>query len=264
MVTTSPRACRWWRSMLANNETGVIQPLGAIAAAREGGRRRAGGRCRAGRRAHSARYCSRLRGFPDSFLAQDRRASRRRAPCCCRRPDDAEAAGQWRRPGKGPSRRHRKWRRPSPVSARPPGPRVPDWPMSRRCAPAATRIEALMLSLAPDAEIFGRSVDTACQHDVFHPSRSQGRNRADRLRSRRRRPFGRFGLFVGQGRAKPCAEGDGPRRTAARCACRSGGRPATRTSSSFGKALAAIAARRENGDACRLRPLREERAVGPG
>ncbi len=40
----------------ANNETGVIQPFGEIAAIGEGGRRRARGRRGAGRGPHSARH----------------------------------------------------------------------------------------------------------------------------------------------------------------------------------------------------------------
>ena len=49
----------------------------------------------------------------------------------------------------------------------------------------------------------------ACQHDILRYCGRQGRNRADRLRSRRCRAVGGLRLLVGQGRAEPCAEGHG-------------------------------------------------------
>ena len=73
------------------------------------------------------------------------------------------------------------------------------------------RIEETILSLAPDAEIFGRSSGASCQHDVLRYSGPEGRDRADRIRSRRRRALGRLGLLVRQGRTKPRAESDGLR-----------------------------------------------------
>jgi cysteine desulfurase len=71
------------------------------------------------------------------------------------------------------------------------------------------RLEAEVLTLAPGATIHGAA---AGQHVECRAARHQGRDGADRLRRRRRRGFGGIGLLVGQGRAEPCAEGDGCRR----------------------------------------------------
>ena len=76
---TARRACRWSRSMLANNETGVIQPVARDRRAGHGGRRRARRRRGAGGRTDSARYFSKL--YADFLIlvgAQDRRAEGRR------------------------------------------------------------------------------------------------------------------------------------------------------------------------------------------
>ena len=58
----------------------------------------------------------------------------------------------------------------------------------------------------------------ACQYDILRYSRRQGRDGADRFRSGRRCAVGGIGLFVGQGRSEPCAESHGlwrqPRRFA--------------------------------------------------
>ena len=51
----------------------------------------------------------------------------------------------------------------------------------------------------------------ACQHDILRYSGPEGRDGADRIRSRRRRALGRIGLLVRQGRPEPCAEGNGLR-----------------------------------------------------
>ena len=83
------------------------------------------------------------------------------------RPDDAEAADHRRRPGKGSSRRHGKSRRRSPALARP-----------RECARSlsdvvddvwrcATASKQTILSLAPDAEIFGRDTERLANTTFF-------------------------------------------------------------------------------------------------
>ena len=224
-ATTRPTACRWSRSMLANNETGVIQPVARDR--RRSSRRRAAcsssTRCRR-RAAFRSILQTAYARFPDPVVAQDRRPEGRRRDRRRGRPDDADAADHRRRPGKGPSRRHRKSRRHRRLRR---GGAEAHARARRACrrgaARCATRIEAIVMALAPDAEIFGAGAERLANTSFFAIPGLKAETGADRLRSRRRRAVGRLGLLVGQGRPEPCAEGDGSWRQCGRaCAFRSG------------------------------------------
>ena len=122
-----------------------------------------------------------------------------------------------RRPGEGPSRRHGKPRRASPASARRPrGARAVSTAstQSRRCATASSRRSSS--TLRPTRRFSAGTPSGLPNTVVLRHSGHEGRDGADRIRPRRRRALGRFGLLVGQGRAEPCAEGDGPWRRCGR------------------------------------------------
>ena len=154
--------------MLANNETGVIQPvaeIGEIVKAAGGvlvRRRGAGGR------AHSARYFRRLCRFPDPVLAQDRRT--RRAPA------RIVAASDLMMPkplvtGGGQEKGHRAGTENLAGIA---GFGAAARRRARDARRHATqlramrdRIEQTILSLAPDAEIFGRGAERLANTAFF-------------------------------------------------------------------------------------------------
>ena len=182
-----------------------------------------------------------LRGFPHSLRAQDRRTEgRRRAVVARVGPDDAGAAGPRRRAGEGPSRRHRE----------PCG--IAGFGAAARVAPERlARADELRAHARPDRGgdraararrgDFRRGAPSALPTRRFFAMPGLKAETAQiALRSRGRCGFGRFGLLVGQGRAKPCAEGDGPsaRRTA-RCAFRSARRRRRTEIERFAAALAA-------------------------
>ena len=113
-----PRACRW-----SPSTPPTTRPASSSRSPdrRASSRRRAAFWCvdavqAAGR--DSDRYFSWLCRLSDPVVAQDRRPQGRRRHRRRGRSDDAEAADHRRRPGKGPSRRHREPRRRSPASAR--------------------------------------------------------------------------------------------------------------------------------------------------
>ena len=180
---TATRACRWSPSMLANNETGVIQPVREIAAIVQGSwrRARASTPCRrpAGSRSTSPTATARL---PHSLLAQDRRAQgRRRAVVARIRPDDADAADH-----AAAARRRAIARAPrmSPASPASAPPRKSRRRTLRRCgrdrARCATASRRRMLLLRPTRKSSDMARAAACQHDLLRHARPEGRDGADR------------------------------------------------------------------------------------
>jgi cysteine desulfurase len=71
------------------------------------------------------------------------------------------------------------------------------------------RLEAGMSAAAPDVIIYGAGPDTCLEHDILHAAGAQGRDRADRLRSRGCGAVGRGCLLVGKSWRKSCAGGHG-------------------------------------------------------
>ena len=98
--------------MLANNETGVVQPVAEAADNRACGGRPSACRCRAGRGAHPLRYPRARRRSVDAVGPQDRRRQGRRRPGARGRAHSfRRSADPRRRSGAGASRRHGKCRR---------------------------------------------------------------------------------------------------------------------------------------------------------
>jgi hypothetical protein len=117
----------------ANNETGVVQPVGRIGEIVKA----AGGVLVVDAVQAAARYVSSLCRLSDPVLAQDRWPEGRRRDRRRIRPDDAAAFGQWRRPRERPSRRHGKRRRDRRFRRRRAG--CPGRPGRCRCRFAAPR-----------------------------------------------------------------------------------------------------------------------------
>ena len=74
----------------------------------------------------------------------------------------------------------------------------------------ATGSRPICCGARPRRRSSARLAERLANTSFFAIAGHQGRDRADRLRSCRRCAVGRLGLLVGQGRAEPCAEGDGP------------------------------------------------------
>ena len=96
--------------MLANNETGVIQPIARIADIVHAAERRAACRCRAGAGPHRLRHRALGADLLTLSVAQARRPAGRRRAHPPRRHPYRRAADQGRRPGARPARRHRERR----------------------------------------------------------------------------------------------------------------------------------------------------------
>ena len=221
---TAPTACRWSPSMLANNETGVIQPIARDRRARA--RRPAAcwwsTRCR--RRAAFRSILQTARAdYPDPVVAQDRRAEGRRRHRRGVRPDDAGAADHAAAGRKAAIAPARKTWPASPASAR--RQRMAATALARCRRVAAMRDRHRSRSCAswrPDAEIFGRGAPRACQHDILLAVPGLKAETAQIA-------FDLAGVALSAGSAcssgkvgsEPCAEGDGLRRPRARCASRS-------------------------------------------
>ena len=147
----------WSRSWLANNETGVIQPVARGGRHRASPWRPAARRCRAGGGPHAARYRGAGRRPDDAVRAQDRRPAR--APARWSGATRLHFADPLIRGGgqeRGSARRHRECRRDRGIRR---GGGRRDGEIRRpRCAHMAAlrdRLEAGLRAATPEAVIFG-------------------------------------------------------------------------------------------------------------
>ena len=234
---------RWSRVMLANNETGVIQPV----ARPPRWCMRPAGCCMSTRSRRPARIPFDITALGADLLTLSAHkiggpkgvgALIRRATALASAEPLIRGGGQER----GARGRHRERRRRSPASARRRRrPRAASDGEAPRMAALRDRLEAGLRAIAPDAVIFGARRRAAAQYHAVRGARHEGRNRADRLRSRRRRGVLGLGLLVGQGAALACLAAMGvstPRWRAARSASAWAGprpRPTSTASSRLGE-----------------------------